>query len=68
MLLNSKSSREYKRFTEGKFKLARSTYEEAKNIVETLDESLTIQAEYNYNQFLEDLALDCEDIIVVQGH
>jgi hypothetical protein len=61
----SKSRREYKRFSDGKFKLAHLTYEEAKNIVETLDESLIIQREYEYHQLSEDLARDKEDIKVV---
>ena len=59
---NKRDSLEYKNpDTDFKDHLA---YEEAKKIVETMDESLTIQAEYDYNQLSADLALDCEDIIL----
>jgi hypothetical protein len=42
------------------------TYEEAKNIVETLDENLIIPKRIEYHQLSEDLAWVREDIKVIQ--
>jgi hypothetical protein len=51
-----------------KIKLEHLAYEEAKNIIETLDEGVITQSEYEYRQLSEDLALDSEDIRMVQAH
>jgi hypothetical protein len=69
MLLNSKIQDdvpEYKRCHNNR--LEHLAYEEAINILETLDESLRTQAEYEYSQLFEDLALDSEDVRMVQAH
>ena len=65
MLMNSKiqdDSQEYKRLPNRSIKLEHLAYEEAKNIIETLDEGVITQSEYEYHQLSEDLALDSEDI------
>ena len=64
MLMNSKikDSQEYKRLPDRSIKLEHLAYEEAKNIIETFDEGVITQSEYEYHQLSEDLAQDSEDI------
>ena len=58
---------EYKRCHERNFRLEHLTYEDAKNILETFDENLRIQAEYDYSQLSEDLAQDNEAVTAIQS-
>jgi hypothetical protein len=70
MPLNSKiqyNNQEYKITPDKKIEVDRLTYEEAKNILEALDENLKTQKEYEYHQLSEDLELDSEEVWVKAG-
>ena len=56
---------EYKRCCDSG--LEHLTYEDAKNILDTFDEDLRNQAEYDYSQLSEDLAQDNEAVTAIQS-
>jgi hypothetical protein len=69
MLLNLESdNQKYKRFHNWNIKLGHLTYEEAEKVIETLDENLITQREYENRRLSEDLARDSEDINAVQDY